>query len=94
MAAMAHALSLLRAVPFCAAARSCRTLHTNDSSVMLLKATGAVHVETPFELPKPEVADAIRVMAAEDRRPVSQFLANLVEDAVVQRQQNRSTTPP
>jgi hypothetical protein len=35
--------------------------------------------------PKPEVAEIIRTMAAEDRRPVSQFLANLVEDAVAQR---------
>jgi hypothetical protein len=35
--------------------------------------------------PKPEVAEAIRTMAAEDRRRVSQFLANLVEDAVAQR---------
>ncbi len=36
--------------------------------------------------PKPEIAEIIRTMAAEDRRPVSQFLANLVEDAVAQRQ--------
>ena len=36
--------------------------------------------------PKPEIAEAIRSMAAEDRRPVSQFLANLVEDAIAQRQ--------
>jgi hypothetical protein len=36
--------------------------------------------------PKPEVAEIIRTMAAEDRRPISQFLANLVEDAVAQRQ--------
>jgi hypothetical protein len=36
--------------------------------------------------PKPEVAEIIRTMAAGDRRPVSQFLANLVEDAVAQRQ--------
>jgi hypothetical protein len=35
--------------------------------------------------PKPEIADAIRAMAAEDRRPISQFLANLVEDALAQR---------
>jgi hypothetical protein len=35
---------------------------------------------------KPEVAETIRAMAAEDRRPVSQFLANLVEDALAQRQ--------
>jgi hypothetical protein len=37
--------------------------------------------------PKPEVAEAIRTMAAEDRRPVSQFLANLVEDAITRRQE-------
>ncbi len=36
--------------------------------------------------PKLEVAEIIRAMAAEDRRPVSQFLANLVEDAIVRRQ--------
>jgi len=35
--------------------------------------------------PKPEVAEMIKTMAAEDRRPVSQFLANLVEDAVAKR---------
>jgi hypothetical protein len=35
--------------------------------------------------PKPEVAQLIKVMAAEDRRPVSQFLANLVEDAIAKR---------
>jgi hypothetical protein len=36
--------------------------------------------------PKPEIAELIRVMAAEDRRPVSQFLACLVEDAIAKRQ--------
>jgi hypothetical protein len=36
--------------------------------------------------PKPEVAETIRNLAAEDRRPVGQFLANLVEDALAQRQ--------
>jgi hypothetical protein len=36
--------------------------------------------------PKPEIADQIRALAAEDRRPVSQFLANLVEDAIAKRQ--------
>jgi hypothetical protein len=35
--------------------------------------------------PKPEIAETIRAMAAEDRRPVSQFLANLVEDAIERR---------
>ncbi len=37
--------------------------------------------------PRPEVADQIEAAAAEERRPVSQFLANLVEDALVARQQ-------
>ncbi len=32
--------------------------------------------------PKPEIAEKIKALAAEDRRPVSQFLANLVEDAI------------
>ena len=36
--------------------------------------------------PKPEVAEIIKLLAAEDRRPVSQFLANLVEDAISKRQ--------
>jgi hypothetical protein len=36
--------------------------------------------------PKPEVAEMIKTLAAEDRRPVSQFLANLVEDAIAKRQ--------
>jgi hypothetical protein len=40
--------------------------------------------------PKPEVAEIIKTMAAEDRRPVSQFLANLVEDAIAQRQDPKS----
>jgi hypothetical protein len=35
--------------------------------------------------PKPEIAEMIRTLAAEDRRPVSQFLANLVEDAIAKR---------
>lgn len=35
--------------------------------------------------PKPEVAEIIKTMAAEDRRPVSQFLANLVEDEIARR---------
>jgi hypothetical protein len=34
---------------------------------------------------KPEVADKIKALAAEDRRPVSQFLAILVEDAIASR---------
>ena len=34
---------------------------------------------------KPEIAEKIRVLAAEDRRPVAQYLANLVEDAIAQR---------
>jgi hypothetical protein len=36
--------------------------------------------------PTPEVAQMVRDLAAEDRRPVSQFLALLVEDAVLKRQ--------
>lgn len=36
--------------------------------------------------PKPEVADTIHTMAAAERRPVAQFLANLVEDALARRQ--------
>jgi hypothetical protein len=36
--------------------------------------------------PKPEVAEIIKTLAAADRRPVSQFLANLVEDAIAKRQ--------
>ncbi|MET4479648.1 hypothetical protein ABIB66_004191 [Bradyrhizobium sp. F1.13.3] len=32
--------------------------------------------------PKAELADAIRAAASEERRPVSQFLANLIEDAL------------
>jgi hypothetical protein len=35
--------------------------------------------------PKPEVAEAIRALAAEDRRPLGQYLANLLEDVVAQR---------
>ena len=35
--------------------------------------------------PKPEVAEIIKALAAADRRPVSQFLANLVEDAISRR---------
>lgn len=35
--------------------------------------------------PKPEVAELVRALAAEDRRSVSQFLAHLVEDAIAQR---------
>jgi hypothetical protein len=34
---------------------------------------------------EPEVAEAIRALAAEDRRPLSQFLAVLVEDAIAKR---------
>jgi hypothetical protein len=35
--------------------------------------------------PKPEVAEMVKTLAAEDRRPVSQFLAILVEDAIAKR---------
>ncbi|MET4018147.1 hypothetical protein [Bradyrhizobium sp. S3.2.12] len=36
--------------------------------------------------PKAELADAIRAAAIEERRPVSQFLANLIEDALAAKQ--------
>jgi hypothetical protein len=35
--------------------------------------------------PKPELADQIKAAASEDRRPVSQFLSNLIEDALAAR---------
>jgi hypothetical protein len=35
--------------------------------------------------PKPELADLIKAAASEDRRPVSQWLALLVEDAIAKR---------
>jgi hypothetical protein len=35
--------------------------------------------------PKPDVVEAIRAMAAEDRRPVSQFLAIMAEDFIARR---------
>jgi hypothetical protein len=35
--------------------------------------------------PKPELADQIKAAASEDRRPVSQFLSNLIEDALASR---------
>ena len=35
--------------------------------------------------PRPELADAIRAAATEERRPISQFLANLIEDALAAR---------
>ena len=43
---------------------------------------------------RPEVAEAIRALAAEDRRPISQFLAVLVEDAIAKRKpaERRSAT--
>lgn len=37
--------------------------------------------------PKPDLADAIKLAAEQDRRPVSQFLANLIEDAIAQRRE-------
>ena len=37
--------------------------------------------------PKPEPAEAIRLAAEADRRPVSQFLANLLEDALAAKRQ-------
>jgi hypothetical protein len=39
--------------------------------------------------PKPELAEIIKTLAAADRRPVSQFLANLVEDAIARRQEEQ-----
>ncbi len=39
--------------------------------------------------PKPEVAEAIKRMAAEERRPVSQFLSNLLEDEIAKRKPAR-----
>ena len=35
--------------------------------------------------PKPELADQIKAAASEDRRPVSQFISNLIEDALAGR---------
>ena len=35
--------------------------------------------------PKPEVAEIVRVLAAAERRTVSNYVANLVEDVVSQR---------
>jgi hypothetical protein len=48
-------------------------------------------METPMSKPllsfrpKPELADQIKAAASEDRRPVSQFLSNLIEDALATR---------
>jgi hypothetical protein len=39
--------------------------------------------------PRPEIAEMIKALAAEDRRPVSQYLANLVEDAITKRKAAR-----
>lgn len=39
--------------------------------------------------PKPELADLIKAAATEDRRPVSQFIANLIEDALAKRPANQ-----
>ncbi len=36
--------------------------------------------------PKPEVAKAAKAIAAAERRPLGQWLANLVEDGIAQRQ--------
>lgn len=35
--------------------------------------------------PKPELAEQIKAAASEDRRPVSQFISNLLEDALAAR---------
>jgi hypothetical protein len=40
--------------------------------------------------PKAELADAIRAAATLERRPVSQFLANLIEDALAAKRPNTS----
>lgn len=42
--------------------------------------------------PKPELADQIKAAASEDRRPVSQFLSNLIEDALAARRDPASET--
>jgi hypothetical protein len=42
--------------------------------------------------PKPEVADAAKAMAAADRRPLGQWIANLVEDEVLKRQSPSAPT--
>lgn len=43
--------------------------------------------------PKAELADVIRAAASEERRPVSQFLANLIEDALAAKAaQHRQST--
>ena len=39
---------------------------------------------------RPEVAELIKELAAQDRRPISQYLANLVEDAVAKRSTEQS----
>ena len=41
--------------------------------------------------PKPELADQIKAAATEERRPVSQFIANLIEDALAARRPMPST---
>lgn len=38
---------------------------------------------------KPELADEIKAAASEDRRPVAQFISNLVQDALAARKQAR-----
>jgi hypothetical protein len=40
--------------------------------------------------PKPEIAEMVKMLVAEDRRPVSQYLANLVEDVVSKRKPARA----
>jgi len=44
--------------------------------------------------PKPELAEAIRTAASEDRRPISQFLANLIEDALAAKGQSQAHAKP
>jgi hypothetical protein len=35
--------------------------------------------------PRPEIAELIKTMAAADRRPISQFLSILIEDALAKK---------
>lgn len=40
--------------------------------------------------PRPELAEQIKAAASEDRRPVSQFISNLLEDALAARRPTAS----
>ena len=39
--------------------------------------------------PRADLAEAIKAAASEDRRPVSQFLSNLIEDALAAKREGR-----